>query len=335
MVVVALAGATTGFGLTMLHTFLHLNQDNRHKIVLLSRSAHPTYAARGVDVRPVDYTNHAELVRALSGVDTLLSTIGGSLEGLLNAQLALIAAAKEAGVRRWAPSEYAGSTYEGVDLYAPKATVWEATTKSGLEYTRFSCGLFMSLLATGTTKPLTAIGEREGLKTGEEEALSGLRPWNFVFNMLGGTADLPGDGTASLVWTDMRDIAHFVFRALDLPTWPEECSMRGDVKSYRDLIPVVERVQGRKMLIHENSIESLEEGAKNPSLTFYNQARIYIAKSHVMIGDELNRAFPDIKPVTCDEFLKKWWSGVEVGEAAWGEDQAFGKRDMERANESK
>ena len=80
-----------------------------------------------------------------------------------DAQLTLIEAAKEAGAKRFAPSEYALSTYDNLDLYAGKAAVWEALRVSGLEYTRFFCGIFMNTLGTGTPK-------------GEAEALGGLRP---------------------------------------------------------------------------------------------------------------------------------------------------------------
>lgn len=173
MVTVALAGATTGLGLTFLHTFLHLNaQDQEHKIVLLSRSEQPEFSALGVDLRTVDYADHAEPVKALQGVHTVLSLIGGQLDGRHNPQLDLLKAAKEAGVQRFAPSEYAGNGYEGVEMYRPKAEVWKAVRKSGIpEYTRFNCGLFMSVLATGTPKEVTEVGLREGRQTGEQ------KPW--------------------------------------------------------------------------------------------------------------------------------------------------------------
>ncbi len=176
MVNVALAGATTGFGRTVLLNFLDYNKDGKHNLILLSRNAQPDLSARGIDVRPVDYANHQQLVSALEGVHTVLSVIGGGPEAMESAQLALIPACKEAGVTRFAPSEYAGRTNEGVDLYAGKEVVWKAVQTSGLEYTRFACGLFMSIMATGTPKPMTVVGEREGLKSGEEEALAGLRP---------------------------------------------------------------------------------------------------------------------------------------------------------------
>ncbi|KAK3725384.1 hypothetical protein LTR37_000354 [Vermiconidia calcicola] len=318
MVTVALVGASTGFGRTMLMNFLHHN-DNKHKLVLLSRSEQPELLAQGVDVRPVDYSNHSQLVKALDDVHTVLSLIGGGPPALA-AQLELIKACQEAGVKRFAPSEYAGVSNEGIDLYASKKEVWEATKTSGLEYTRFSCGLFMSALATGTPKPVTELGKREGMKSGEEEALAGMRRWNFVVNMKAGTADYPGDGTAPMVLTDMRGISLFVFRALDMEKWPETLGMRGDVKSFREIVEICEKVQGRKWLTKTNPLEELSARVDDPGKKFYNQVRLRLAEGWAMVGDELNKEFPDMKPITCEEFIDKWWSGVKLDEASWEED---------------
>ncbi|KXL43818.1 hypothetical protein M433DRAFT_139886 [Acidomyces richmondensis BFW] len=235
----------------------------------------------------------------------------------------MIEAAKEAGVKRWAPSEYAGSNYGDIDLYQPKAVVWEATLRSGIEYTRFSCGLFTSILGTGTSKPVTEVGRREGARSGEEEALAGLRPWNFVLNMRNGTTDLPGDGTAPLVWTEMRDVATFVFHALDLDRWPQELGMRGDVKSFDEVVKIVERVQNRKFLIRKNTIHEMKKGMEIPGKRFYNQCRIALAQGWGMVPDHLNKAFPSIEPTTCETYIEKWWRNVELPAPAWSEDQSF------------
>ncbi|GAB7349707.1 hypothetical protein MBLNU459_g0448t1 [Dothideomycetes sp. NU459] len=317
MVTVALVGATTGFGLTLLRHFLA--NPGSHKIVLLSRSPQPALAAQGVDVRPVDYTDHPALVHALSDVHTVLSLASTYAE---DAQLALLAAAKEAGVRRFAPSEYAGNGYDGIDLYAGKGRVWEAVKASGIEHTRLACGLFMNILATGTPKPATP---GSSAKTGEEEALAGSRPWDYVVNVRAGTADLPGDGSAKAVFTEMTDVARFTVAALDLDTWPEELGMRGQVLSFREVAEVVGKVQGRQFLFKETSLEEMARVAEEqPAKRFYNQTRIRVAEGWAMVGDELNVAFPAIKPVSVEEFVEKWWTGVKLGEPNWKDDVSFG-----------
>lgn len=220
-------------------------------------------------------------------------------------QLALIAAAKEVGVQRFAPSEYAIRNYRDWDLYAGKIPVWEATKASGMEYTQFTCGIFMNTLGTGTPR-------------GETEALGGLRPWTFVINMKAGTADLPGDGNGKLKFTRTQDIGRFVAAALDLEKWEEEMGMVGTTASYNEVIGAIEKVTRRKMLVKHNSREELkkmimeDEGAR-----FYNQVRLSIAQGEAFVEPTLNKLALDIKPWTVEEYLERYWSGVELGEAAW------------------
>lgn len=324
MPVVALAGAMTGLGLTVLR-HLASSASTSHTYVVLSRSPQPAWTARGITVREADYTSHSSLVQALDGVHTIVSFIGGSASALRNSQLALVAAAQEAGVKRFAPSEFAlkGGSYD-VDLYAGKREVWEAVVASGMEYTRFSCGIFMGLLGTGTPKSVTAVGVAEGAESGEEEALAGLRPWNFVVNVRAGTADLPGDGRGKVVFTDTRDVARFVERALGMERWPEELGMRGDLMDWREMIEVLEMVQGRKFLVRENGVEDMERVAKEvEGKRFYNQVRVALMRGEGVVGDELNQVFPDVKPTSVEYFVGKWWDGVELGEARWEEDQSF------------
>ncbi|KAM3423369.1 hypothetical protein BST61_g804 [Cercospora zeina] len=187
----------------------------------------------------------------------------------------------------------------------------------------------MSVLATGTPKDVTEIGIREGRRTGEEEALAGLRPWNFVINIRAGTADLAGDGSAEMVLMDTRDVAKFVWEALSAEKWEPVMGMRGDVTSFRELVEKLERVTWRKFLVRENAIDVLEQEAReNQSRAFYNQARTAIAKGWALVGDDLNKAYPQVKPASVDEFIEKWWAGVELGQPSWAVDQAFDVEDF-------
>ena len=307
MVKVALAGATgRGLGATILAAVLDTHQ---HDVVVLSRSPNPSLTAKGVEVRLISYTDHASLTAALHGVHTVLSTIGSSNQNeMRDAQLAVIAASKEAGVKRFAPSEFAIKEYQDWDYYAGKIPVWEAAKASGMECTQFTCGIFMNYLGTGTPKEGT-------------EALSGLRPWNFVININDGTADLPGDGNTKLTFTRLQDVGAFVAAALDLDKWEEEMGMIGDTMSYNEVISAIEKVTQRKMLVKRNSEEELKtlikevEGAR-----FYNQVRLSIAQGKAQVKPTLNKLAPDIKPWTVEEFLETYWGGVELGEAAWEKD---------------
>ena len=307
MVKVALAGATgSGLGATILSAII---DTRKHDVVVLSRSPNPSLTAKGVEVRPVSYTDHASLTSALRGVHTVLSTIGSfNANDMRDSQLAIIAAAKEAGVKRFAPSEFAIREYQDWDFYAGKIPVWKAAKASGMECTQFTCGIFMNYLGTGTPKEGT-------------EALSGLRPWNFVINTKAGTADLPGDGNTKLTFTRLQDVGIFVAAALDLDKWEEEMGMVGDTRSYNEVVGAIEKVTKRKMLVKENSETELKklieevEGAR-----FFNQVRLSIAQGKVQIEPTLNKLAPDVKPWTVEKFLETYWGGVELGEAAWEKD---------------
>lgn len=121
----------------------------------------------------------------------------------------------------------------------------------------------------------------------------------------------------------MRDVAAFMFHALALPLWPEDLNMRGDLRSFREVLEIVQRIQDRKFLVRENSIETMEDMAHENGKQFYNQVRVALVKGYCDVPDDLNRKFPDIKPIDCESFAEKWWSGVRLPEAAWEEDQAF------------
>ncbi|CAD6581394.1 MAG: hypothetical protein ASARMPRED_000600 [Alectoria sarmentosa] len=303
MVKVAIAGATGGLGAIILSAILNTR---KHQVVALSRIPNPSLTAKGVDVRPLSYTDHASLTAALRGVHTVLSVIGSiSTDEARESQLAVIAAAKEAGVKRFAPSEYAIRDYGDWDFYAGKIPVWEATEASGMEYTQFTCGIFMNTLGTGTPN-------------GETEALGGLRPWTFVINMKAGTADLPGDGNTKVTFTRTHDIGKLVAAALDLERWEDEMGMVGSTMSYKEVVSAIEKVTKRKMLVKEQSERELkkmireDEGAK-----FYSQVRLSIAQGGAPVEPTFNKLAPEIKPWTVEQYLERYWSGVELGEAAW------------------
>ncbi|KAG9952750.1 hypothetical protein KCU85_g1963, partial [Aureobasidium melanogenum] len=303
MKTIALAGATTGFGLTVLDHFLE--SEHPYNLVLLTRSPQPHLSAQGIDVRPIDYSDHDTLVSALQGVHTILSFIGGSATALQDAQLALLSAAKVAGVTRFAPSEYAGKGYDGIDLYLGKGIVWDAVRRSGLQYTRFDCGIFMNTFATGTPH-------------GEAEALANLRPWNFVVNMKAGTAEVPASGDDKIAFTEMNDVARFVIASLESEVWPETLGMRGDVKTYREALAIAEKVQRRKFLVREDSVSMMQMQIERvPETKFYNQVRLALTNGWGLVNDDLNKAFPTIKPTSLEEFVLKWWDGVELEEANW------------------
>lgn len=147
MVVVAIAGASSSLGEHIISAIL---QTRRHKVIALSRHPHPALGARGVEVRIVDYDeSYADLAKTLTGIHTLMSTIGG-YAAAVDPQLKLIAAAKAAGVRRFAPSEFGFNDNTFSPMHKLKDHVMATARQSGMEVTKFSTGLSTNLLGVGS-----------------------------------------------------------------------------------------------------------------------------------------------------------------------------------------
>lgn len=80
----------------------------KHTPIVLSRSSKPIPVNPSVEVRIVDYSNHSTLVSALQDIHTVIVTlVSPDLKQIVASQIALLEAAKEAGVKRFAPSEWA------------------------------------------------------------------------------------------------------------------------------------------------------------------------------------------------------------------------------------
>lgn len=187
-----------------------------------------------------------------------------------------------------------------------------------------------------------------GAPINETEALAGLRPWNFIVNILTGTADLPGTGDERLSFISMQDCGRFVAASLDLPTWkPDTGHMVGETTTYNKVVEACERMTGRTFLRKYTSREELIEGMKVPAMTFYNQVGVrslgfdrkcVILKSMVLdfvqcrlkivdgdadIEPNLNALCPEVKPDTVEGYLSRYWTGpgVKLPVPAWGEDR--------------
>ena len=88
----------------------------------------------------VDYSNHESVKRALTGVDVVISTVPVAA---LDVQGKIAAAAKEADVKLFVPSEFGGITKEdSEDIRSVKAKVQGQLRALGMPYTAFYTGPF-------------------------------------------------------------------------------------------------------------------------------------------------------------------------------------------------
>jgi uncharacterized protein YbjT (DUF2867 family) len=295
MVTVALAGGGAGIGFNILEAIL---KTKKHRVIVLSRSDKPDVAKRGVDVRIVDYESAQQVTEALAGVHTVISCISTYGAGSTSAELTLLQAARQAGVVRFVPSEWATDCHDAVDRYSSKATVWQAVKSSGLEYTRFINGLWMNVWGPGSIRD-------------EKEARAGYSGPPFAFDLKAGTAVFPGDGLRKVIFTTMQDVGRYVAASLDLPRWPPESRIVGDRLSFVEAAKLVETICGQDLRITPISLEDLSSVLKNEQSVgerFYYQLLLAIANGRMDFEPTLNDLCPDIKPTSMEEYLQKYWT---------------------------
>lgn len=121
-----------------------------------------------------------------------------------------------------------------------------------LTYTsRIQHSVFLNTMVFGTPK-------------NQEEALGGLRPFNYIVDIPAGIADIPGDGKMPVSFTSTQDVGRFVAASLDLEHWEPVSGMAGDKKTYDEVVEIAERVTGgkKKILRRYTSIEELRKKAE-------------------------------------------------------------------------
>ncbi|KAG9099702.1 hypothetical protein FS749_000630 [Ceratobasidium sp. UAMH 11750] len=190
--VVAVAGAGGYVGKALTDALLDLKA---FEVRILTRESSVDSAPlqefknRGASLHVVSYEDEASLVKALQGVDTVVSTIAGS--ALVSAQVPLIKASKEAGVQLYFPSEY-GSDFAGDNHPSPliqgKKTVLKTAKESGLPTAILSNGGFPEYCF------IPPLG------------------YNFAEKKV----TVWGDGNAKSTWTTVRSVAQWVANVLKI-----------------------------------------------------------------------------------------------------------------------
>jgi hypothetical protein len=208
---------------------------NRKISSLIPNQAKPAYAARGLQIAVVDYDDAEDLKFALRGIDTVISTVTGPN------QILLIKAAVAARVRRFAPAEFEGlpqlrPANDPFDRQRTNALNWLRHFKGSIQYTVFACGIFYERFQPGGL-PRAGVARTTGYH-GEG---------SYMMDCAKMTAELPA-GTSNqpdvtICMTSIRDVARFVTKAIDLPTWPLELRMCGERVTVHNLTILVQRLR--------------------------------------------------------------------------------------------
>jgi hypothetical protein len=230
----------------------------------------------------------------------------------------MLEAAKAAGVKRFAPSDWGMGPLakQKVDLVGAKLEIWDLCLGSGLECTRFFVGMFMNYLGQGCP------ADRR------EEALAGLEDdlmLDFI-NIEAGRTLIPvtSDGRpCRLSLCELNDVGRFVAAALNLETWEKEMGMVGSTTTVEEIVWVAERT-GRLMKTEtftkanaQQRIRKFDQQLERRFTLNAWKGRMVAQMVEFMCEDEvgcaviepvLNRLCPHIKPMAFDEYLTRVWS---------------------------
>lgn len=182
-------------------------------------------------------THRQELAFKLAGVNTVISLVSGP------AQIALIDAAAQAGIRRFAPAEF-----EGPAALRPQPDALDRGKRAalerlqyyqtrGMQYTSFVCGILYERFGPGGMTA-AGIGLRSGI--GAEG--------DYLLHISQKRAQIPYNTNGqpgTICMTSAEDAGKFVAAALSLQQWPPELRMRGDRMNISRLVQVAETVRGK------------------------------------------------------------------------------------------
>lgn len=298
MVTLALAGPGSRLGKNIIRSIL----SSQHKLVTIARSPRPDLVAQGVPVHIFNYdaSGIPSLVAFLREhrVEALYSCLFAWTPGVY-LDLLLLEAAKEAGVKRFAPSEWSFPAYKTVEIYAFKEVVWQQCLRSGLEVTRFYCGVWTNIYARGAVRD-------------EEEATAGFKEDPLGVDVGKRTARLLLDGNAKLTFTRVQDVAAFAIKALELPRWNPILYIIGDVLSFKQVMQIAEDVTGAKFGITYVTEDDIQERLKRSDFRtkLFGQYDLAITQGEMHLKPEagvktLNELFPEVEAVTVREFLER------------------------------
>lgn len=196
----------------------------------------PGLLSQGYQCQVVDYNDPRSLQHSLMGVDTVISTVTGT------AQLRLIDAAIKCRVRRFAPAEFEGQpalrSQNGLlDRGRETALALLQHYRSYIQSTVFVCGILYERFSVNGM-----LSHRIGVSTGYGNE------GDFIADPRNMTALAPVYDSAQnfsyICLTSAYDVARFVVRSLDMPSWPQEMTMVGERMTVSALIDVIQSCRG-------------------------------------------------------------------------------------------
>lgn len=237
----------------------------------------------------------AERADAVRGAFAVVSTLQGGPDVIVDAQLALLRAAKAAGARRFIPSDYSYNIFalpEGINVNSDWRRSLAERARSevtdGFEVVHVMQGIFADGYVLGFL----------GMLDGEKAIV---RYW--------------GDGKTPIDWTTWEDTARFVAAAaLDDRRVPEHLFVSGDRADVHAFADLWQKAHGKKLTLERlGSLEELEKEvgrrlATAPGNMFAWLPLMYARGTfggQALLGPSNNARYPHVRPETLTEAMKR------------------------------
>ncbi|KAF7373835.1 Glycoside hydrolase [Mycena sanguinolenta] len=219
--------------------------------------------ALGVKVHVVDISGPMdELVRVLTGVDVLISAVDPSGQ---QAQLQLVTAAKQAGVKRFVPSAFITvAPPRGVmALRDGKEELYQEIWKQSVPYTIIDVGYWYQL-------------SFPTLPSGRVDYAAAIKP----------KTEIHAGGTAPTMLTDLRDIGRFVALIIKDPrTLNKYVAAYGHVSSENEIFALMEEMSGEKIERKHLSPDEMEKMRVEAAATVKAEPNNWMAWGKIAIAE--------------------------------------------------
>ncbi|KAL1629935.1 hypothetical protein SLS54_000794 [Diplodia seriata] len=273
MVKVAVAG---GSGSVASEVIDQIVARKRHEVTILEQrpTESPCADKQGIKWIQVDYSDKSSLAQVLRGTDVVLCFFTGLdyMSAVRNSKN-LIDASIQAGVKRFAPSEWGSRLNWSIPHYRFKDEIREYLEECN-KYTIFQPGLFTNYFGFpySTTRHLS------------------MSPWLIDFDNR--RAITVGAGDFSLCLTTVQDMAFVVAEALEYEgKWPVDGGIRGTQITMAELIRLGEKLR--------------EIISRHIMITFLRS----VAQGAWTVSDSWNKLLPDYKYTSAEDYLTQIWMG--------------------------
>ncbi|KAJ5100296.1 hypothetical protein N7456_006348 [Penicillium angulare] len=316
MVKIAIAGGSGGIGQEIIDVLV---ATKKHEVILLSRKSAPAESAsQATTWVKTDYSSVDDLAQILQGVHTVLSFVTEQEDPTSPVQKKLIDASVKAGVKRFAPSEWASNGLAHMSWYGFKETTRQYLKdlnkdKKVLEYTLFQPGYLLNYL----TRPYPSAKYIPFVDL----------PWDFN-NRRWFSVDEGQNSTLTL--TTIADLTNVVAQAIEFEgEWPVVGGIKGNDITMGELLTLAEKVRGGKPFAIEHvKAQDLEAGTWEASWTpvvdhasippeqraglarfFTSSILLAVNANQLHVSDSWNRLLPDYQFTDIDDFLTEAWKG--------------------------